>query len=356
MQLPARAFLMTFALIGIWDAAYLFWVEAHPEATLLCLNAGCEQVRRSSYGVIWGVPLPTYGLVSFCAIAALVLLESSRFTKMISLCLLLLCGAGTIASISLTWIQFAVIHAFCPWCSLSACCQAGCFVCSLIIYRMRDRRYRSLQANQPLFIVLAIALSLGLPLFMYSTKEVSLVDRSLSKKQVQNVLYRPGSHSKGSPDAPNVLVVFADFECPGCRHEYPEIRSLEQYTGSGFRLVFRQLPLIHLHPLAERPAEASECAANQGRFWEAVDYLFSTPQPPDQVAISGMIERLGLDRTEFSVCVENGDEARKIKADLQDAEALGIHGTPTFVLNGTIIAGNVSTLKSSLSRALRHKM
>ena len=82
---------------------------------------------------------------------------------------------------------------------------------------------------------------------------------------------------KGSPQAPVIIVEFADFSCPYCREAEGTMKSLlAEYQGK-VSLAYRDYPLREAHPHAQLAAEASRCAADQGRFWEYHDLLFATP-------------------------------------------------------------------------------
>jgi protein-disulfide isomerase len=74
-------------------------------------------------------------------------------------------------------------------------------------------------------------------------------------------------------DAPVKIVEFSDFQCPYCEKVYPTIKALESKYGSKISLEYRQYPLS-FHPNAQKAAEASECAGEQGKFWEMHDAMF----------------------------------------------------------------------------------
>ena len=83
-------------------------------------------------------------------------------------------------------------------------------------------------------------------------------------------------HILGSAQAPVTIVEYSDFQCPFCRSffdgAYPELKK-EYIDTSKVRLVYRHFPLS-FHPLAQKSAEASECAGEQGKFWEMHDAIF----------------------------------------------------------------------------------
>jgi len=91
-------------------------------------------------------------------------------------------------------------------------------------------------------------------------------------------------------------------------------------------------------------AEASECAADQGRFWDFHDLLFSRQQGENQGAFTkdklmGFAQELKLDMTKFQPCLQNDETLSRVQADTQEGQAAGVRGTPTFFINGQTLVG-----------------
>jgi protein-disulfide isomerase len=91
-------------------------------------------------------------------------------------------------------------------------------------------------------------------------------------------------------------------------------------------------------------AEASECAADQDKFWEYHDLLFESQAGENQGAFSkdrlkALAGALDLDQTAFDECLDSGKHAETIRRESQAASQLGVRSTPTFVINGQPITG-----------------
>lgn len=87
------------------------------------------------------------------------------------------------------------------------------------------------------------------------------------------------SQTKGNKDAKVVLIEFADFECPYCNDFFNDTESqlIKDYVDTGkVFFVFKNYPIILAHPRSYKAAEAGECAAEQGKFWEMHNAIFSS--------------------------------------------------------------------------------
>ncbi|OGG14788.1 hypothetical protein A2773_06840 [Candidatus Gottesmanbacteria bacterium RIFCSPHIGHO2_01_FULL_39_10] len=83
-----------------------------------------------------------------------------------------------------------------------------------------------------------------------------------------------GSPVRGDKNAKVTIVEFSDFQCPFCVRAHPTMKQvLKEYEGK-VKLVYKHFPLTSIHPKAEKAAQASECAKDQGKFWEFHDKLF----------------------------------------------------------------------------------
>jgi protein-disulfide isomerase len=145
---------------------------------------------------------------------------------------------------------------------------------------------------------------------------------------------------RGEKTAPVEIIEFSDFQCPYCQNWYDQnMQQLEdKYIKTGkVKFVFRDFPLS-FHPYAQKAAEASECAAEQGKFWEMHDSIFTTKKiTVDE--LKQQAKDLGLDTAKFNTCLDSGKTAAAITQDLNDGQAAGVSGTPTFFVNGQKIVG-----------------
>jgi rhodanese-related sulfurtransferase len=103
--------------------------------------------------------------------------------------------------------------------------------------------------------------------------------------------------------------------------------------------VFRHFPLPSIHRYAQKAAEASECAAAQGKFWESLERFYNGQDDLRESALAGYARDLGLNVEQFRQCLTSGEMAERVGRDADDARALGLRATPTFFVGGRVVEG-----------------
>jgi protein-disulfide isomerase len=146
---------------------------------------------------------------------------------------------------------------------------------------------------------------------------------------------------KGDKDAPITIIEWSDFECPYCTKFYSQtLGQIEkEYIDTGkVKFVYRDFPL-RFHANAQKAAEASKCAGDQGKFWEMHDILFEKGVKGGVGSFKGFAIELGLNSDEFNECLDSGEMAAEVQKDLEDGMDVGVKGTPGFIINGQLISG-----------------
>ncbi len=144
--------------------------------------------------------------------------------------------------------------------------------------------------------------------------------------------------ARGPKDAPVTIVEFSDFECPYCGAAHDTVEQVMSAYAGKVRLVYRQFPLS-FHPHAEKAAEASLCAADQGKFWEYHDVLFKNQKKLEPTDLKAHASEVGIDAQKFGQCLDSGDKKKAVDADQQAGLAAGVGGTPAFFINGIFLNG-----------------
>jgi len=206
------------------------------------------------------------------------------------------------------------------------------------------RRFRRLGAWMPLSIVgvgaiaiAVVAIVVGGAFRGSSNTSVSIPERTVSTQG--RTLVSEGARVRVTVDE------YSDFQCPYCaraaQNMDPKIEQ-EYVTDGRVKLVFRHHARIGQESVWA--AEASECANEQGRFWDYHDKLFENQHGENQGAfvidnLKRFAEELGLDTQTFNQCLDSHKYQALVMAETEDALKKGIQSTPTFVIGEQTIPG-----------------
>lgn len=150
-----------------------------------------------------------------------------------------------------------------------------------------------------------------------------------------------GDHIRGNPDAPITIVEFSDLQCPFCTRFHETMKQVVANYPDDVRWVYKHFPLDSIHPIARPAAEASECAAEQGKFWEYADEIFANQAQLSQNYLTTAAQNIGLNMGDFENCVDSGKYKTAVNDDYQYGVELGVRGTPGNFVNGQSVPGAV---------------
>ncbi|WP_107772252.1 DsbA family protein [Nocardioides sediminis] len=149
----------------------------------------------------------------------------------------------------------------------------------------------------------------------------------------------------GDVDAPVVMLAYSEFQCPFCgkfaRDAEPTL--VEKYVEDGtLRIEWRDFP--YLGPESSVAARGGRAAAAQDRFWEFEEAMYADQLPPnsgnlDEDYLASVAEDIGLDVDQFRQDMASPEIERAVEKDFSEGQAIGVTGTPAFVINGVPVIG-----------------
>lgn len=198
---------------------------------------------------------------------------------------------------------------------------------------MRSRRKTGTSAPATAaMLVLAVALAAALA-GAATGGDAAAAGQNLPPDTVRLAL-PPGEPALGSATAPLTMVEFTDYQCPYCRRFQAQVwpKLKRDYIDTGkLRYLARDLPL-EFHAAAAPAAEAAHCADEQGKFWDMHAALLGGAADLSAGGIDQRARDIGLDLARFDDCVARHRYAALIAAHAREADAVGINGTPGFVV------------------------
>ncbi len=171
------------------------------------------------------------------------------------------------------------------------------------------------------------------------------------------------SPSFGSKDAPLVLVLFSDFECPACKEEAKTIRdNVAKDYPTQVRVYFKDYPLEQIHPWAKAGAIAGRCVARQNAqsFWDFYDWIY---EHQTEITAENLKDKVlefaktkNLDTLQLDRCMDTKAPEGDVDKSIAEGKALKIDQTPTLFINGRRIPGAApwQNLKSLIDAELEY--
>lgn len=352
-------------------------------------TSGCESVARSAYSAFAGFPLAAWGSVFYLSLLFLVLLASQAGNDdALAWAGRIACFAAAAAlaiDVLLLGIQAVEIKAFCKLCIATYAVNGGILWAAWPARRSKASAGRLLASAWALSTLASVGgvvgwnaslteraarragAILGAPV---STSPASPEGARAEVQRLKEILDDPVKYTeyladksakefdaavvqdidtrgvpfKGPADAKIRVVEYSDFLCPACRAIAGAFKDFLPQSQGRISLSFKNYPLDKdcndviqqtIHPGACWVARGAICAAGQGRFWEYHDQVFEAPpnkpQRGDVLKIAG---RAGLDAGALATCLDAPGTDSQLKAQIAEANRVGVHGTPTLFLNG----------------------
>ena len=156
-------------------------------------------------------------------------------------------------------------------------------------------------------------------------------------------------NSMGDPKAPVHFVEYSDYQCPYCKNfwEQTEPQIVDTYVSTG-KVFFTSRSAGNWvsgnigggSTESQDAAMAAYCAADQGKYWDMYDALFTNVIGEDAGSFTArriqlIAENVGLDMQTFNSCYSSDKYLDQVNQDFTDAKAAGITGTPFFVITYT---------------------
>jgi protein-disulfide isomerase len=147
-------------------------------------------------------------------------------------------------------------------------------------------------------------------------------------------------HRQGPEAAAVTLVQYGDYECPYTRQSTWVVQAIQQQLGDRLRFIFRNFPLVEIHPHALHAALAAEAAAAQGKFWQMHDYIFHHQHTLEDADLTRFAAAVGLEMQQFARAMAEQRYLARIEEEVESGERSGVQGTPTFFINEVLYLGS----------------
>ncbi len=211
----------------------------------------------------------------------------------------------------------------------------------------REKRRQTAQRNRLITIGAVVVVALIVVLFLVVPQLKPIAAIQTAPPQTRPEVSR---NTSGDPNAPVKLTVFSDYQCPYCKEFWSgtEAQVIDAYVKTNkVQFIERSAGNWVSGNMggggteSQDAAMAAYCAADQNKFWEMNDALFSNVLGEEAGSftprrLQAIAQSVGLDMNAFNACYSSNKYQNQVSQDFQDAQAAGIQGTPFFVISYTV--------------------
>jgi protein-disulfide isomerase len=143
----------------------------------------------------------------------------------------------------------------------------------------------------------------------------------------------PRDHIQGNENAAVTLLKYGDYQCGHCSLGYYIIKAVQDHYRDRLRFVFRNFPLVQIHPYAETAAETAEFAGAYNRFWEMHDSLYENQERLSLTLMFELADYHSLSISDLQQALERHEFRPRVRDDFLGGVRSGVNGTPSFFIN-----------------------
>jgi protein-disulfide isomerase len=180
-------------------------------------------------------------------------------------------------------------------------------------------------------------------------EEAALQQARAIAERGAEIFAAPGDPVAGNPSGDVTLVEFFDYHCGYCRGMAPGLQELVA-GDRGLRVVFKEMPVLGPDSVTAARAALAAAELDLGRY-QALHLSLMAAKALDRESVLGLAEALGYDRERLAAAMEEPRIAARIDANLALAQALGVQGTPSFVIGKRFVPGaaDIASLKELIA-------
>lgn len=146
----------------------------------------------------------------------------------------------------------------------------------------------------------------------------------------------------GNREAPVKLVMYGDYESEACAKANDVVNQLMEKYEDKLQFNYRHFPLTRIHQRAQKAAEASIGAAQEGKFWDMHNTLFAHRRQLGTISLKGYAKEVGVTDKNFLTKLVDSVYGWSVRADLLEGADKGIRDVPFFYINGEVYKGPVN--------------
>ena len=355
------------AVLGLADAIYLsishyrvYTDIGYASFCAISKAINCDTVSQSPYSILWGAPVPVWGVFGYLCVLALLPFAGSKEAgkeRLWSFLFWIFLGFS-LYSLALGLISALYIHSYCLMCIVSYAINFLLLFYAWLIRRrfgkngliadfLLDIRFLWHQKRPQIMVLTLVFGAVFLVMITKFPAYWKLTPPPLSESIPTGVT--EDGHPWIGANAPVLEITeFTDYECFQCKKMHFFLRRLIDAHPEKIRLIHRHYPMDNkVNPIVKEPFHVGSAAMSllaiyaqtKGKFWEMNDILFNTDISEGAINAKTLLKEAGIDTGGTMPNIYAPQIQIKLLTDIREGMKLGITGTPAYVIDGTALPG-----------------
>jgi len=357
------------AIMGLADAIYLsvshyrvYTDIGYASFCAISKAINCDTVSQSPYSILWGAPVPVWGVFGYlCVIVLLPFAGSKEAGKERIWSFLFWIFLGfSLYSLALGLISALYIHSYCMMCIVS---YAINFLLLFYAWLIR-RRFGNNRLISDLFLdvrflwhkrrhrIMLLMLIFGAVFLAMITKFPAYWNLAPPppSESIPTGVTEDGHPWIGAIAPVMEITEFTDYQCFQCKKMHFFLRRLIDAHSDKIRLVHRHYPMDHkVNPIVKEPFHVGSAAMSllaihaqsKGKFWEMNDILFNTDLAEEAINAKTLLKQAGVDTGDTAMNIYDPQNQIRLLTDVRDGMKLGITGTPAYIIEEQLYLGQI---------------
>jgi len=353
---------------GLFISAYLFVSHyrmytdiGYRSFCALTRSINCDTVSQSPYSILWGIPVPLWGIFAYAFLLLILYFSNFSHTKPRRLWSIIQLVAVTYVLMSLFFAYLSTYHirSYCILCIAIYAINLLVLFYTWIIRRRFDvdtffhalKKDFQFIANfeKKVFSLIFPLLAFAILIWVFLPAYWKIPAPPLSE-DISTGVTQDGHPWIGAMIPELTIVEFSDYQCFQCNKMHHFIRTLIQENPEKIRLLHRHFPMDQrFNPLLKEPFHVGSgemalmaiYAATQNKFWPVNDLLFEIGMQKRTFNTKEIGEKTNLDYRALTQARKDPAILIRLQRDIIDGIKLGIQGTPAFLIDGKVYTGQI---------------
>jgi protein-disulfide isomerase/uncharacterized membrane protein len=321
----------------------------------------CDTVSQSAYSILWGIPVPVWGVSGYVFLLLLLPYACKKNTDRKNIWPIFFVSVlfYSIYSLYLAYVSTVYIHSYCLMCLVTYGINFSLVFYSWIIIKRFNMEgvvkgigqdVAFIRSNVKSMVPVLLMFSAALVILIFSFSDYWNLTMADMPTDIPTGVTEDGHPWIGAENPEITIIEYTDYLCFQCKKMHFYLRALIAQNANRIRLVHMHFPIDKkynpliqedLHPGAGEMAMLAIYAGLKEKFWEMNDLLFQVDHSKGAIDLKEIAGKTKISINELGWALANKDIRLLLKRDIAFGIKAGVVGTPSYVIDGKTYQGNI---------------